>query len=98
MQQFVENLRDIDEIMIDTVAGDRIIYNVRIQGGMERLQRALELSNNLELVDPFSDGIEMVPFDDDRNPFDNYDNYDNYDSYDNYGRRPATLEFLYRSD
>ncbi|MCH8301486.1 MAG: DUF2066 domain-containing protein [Proteobacteria bacterium] len=91
VQRFVENLRGIDEIMIDTVAGDRIVYKVRIQGGMERLQRALELSNVLELVDPFSDGVEVVPLDDDRNPF------DLYDSYGDFGRQPATLEFLYRS-
>jgi hypothetical protein len=84
----VENLRVIDEIMIDTVAGDRIVYKVRIQGGMERLQRALELSNILELADPFNDGVEVVPLDDDRNPF---------DSHGDYGRRPATLDFLYRA-
>ena len=88
VQRFVENLRVIDEIMIDTVAGDRIVYKVRIQGGMERLQRALELSNILEPTDPFNDDVEVVPLDDDRNPF---------DSYGDYGRRPATLDFLYRA-
>jgi len=88
VQRFVENLRVIDEIMIDTVAGDRIVYKVRIQGGMERLQRALELSNILEPADPFNDDVEVVPLDDDRNPF---------DSYGDYGRRPATLDFLYRA-
>ena len=63
VQRFMENLRGVNEIMIDTVAGDRIVYKVQIQGGPERLQRALELSNMLELVDPFDDGVEVVPFD-----------------------------------
>jgi hypothetical protein len=88
----MENLRGIDTVMIDTVAGDRIIYEVKVQGGTERLQRALELSNMLELVDPFGNGVEVVPLDDDRNPF------ETYESYDDYGRRPDALEFLYRSD
>ena len=92
VQQFMENLRGIDAVMIDTVAGDRIIYEVKVQGGTERLQRALELSNMLELVDPFGNGVEVVPLDDDRNPF------ETYESYDDYGRRPDALEFLYRSD
>jgi hypothetical protein len=89
VQQFMENLRGIDAVMIDTVAGDRIVYEVKVQGGTERLQRALELSNMLELVDPFSNGVEIVPLDDDRNSF---------ESYDDYGQRPDALEFLYRSD
>jgi len=45
--------------MIDTVAGDRIVYEIEIQGGTERLQRTLELSNMLE----------VVTFDDNDNPF-----------------------------
>ena len=89
VQQFMENLRGIDAVMIDTVAGDRIIYEVKVQGGTGRLQRALELSNLLDLIDPFSDGVEVVPLDDDRNRF---------ATYDDYGRRPDALEFLYRSD
>ncbi len=92
VQQFMDNLRGIDAVMIDSVAGDRIIYDVKVQGGTERLQRALELSDMFEPVDPFSDGVEVVPQDDDRNPFETYNGYDDY------GRRPDTLEFLYRSD
>ena len=89
VQRFMDNLRGIDAIMIDTVAGDRIVYEVQMQGGTERLQRALELSNMLEPIDPFSDGVEVVPFDDNGNPFDRNHNR---------SRRPAPLEFLYRSD
>ena len=89
VQQFIENLRGIDEIMIDVVAGDRIIYQVQMQGGMERLQRALELSNMLEPIESFDVGVEVVPFDNDRSPF---------GTIDNRGRRPASLEYLYRPD
>ena len=92
VQQFMDNLRGIDAVMINSVAGDRIIYDIKVQGGTERLQRALELSDMFELVDPFSDGVEVVSQDDDRNPFETYDGYDDY------GRRPDTLEFLYRPD
>ncbi len=63
VQRFMENLRGVDEIMIDTVVGDRIVYAVRIQGGLDRLQRALELSNLLELVDPMDEGLDAVSYD-----------------------------------
>ena len=63
VQRFIENLRGVDEIMIDTVVGDRIVYAVRMQGGPDRLQRALELSNLLELVDPFGEDFDAVPYD-----------------------------------
>jgi hypothetical protein len=89
VQHFMENLRGIDALMIDTVAGDRIIYEVEIQGGTERLQRTLELSNMLEAVDPYNEGVEVVPFDDDENPYRRYDR--------NVPQR-NTLEFFYRSD
>lgn len=89
VQQLMENLRGIDEIMIDTVAGDRIVYEVRIQGGIERLKRALELNNVLEPIDQFDGSVEVIPFDNNRNPFETFDNRD---------LRQATLEYLYRSD
>ena len=89
VQRYMENLRGIDEIKIDTVAGDRIIYEIKIQGGMERLQRALELSTMLEQIERFDEDVEIVPLDDERNPF---------DTNNNRGRRPTTIEFLYRSD
>ena len=89
VQRYMENLRGIDEIKIDTVAGDRIIYEIKIQGGMERLQRALELSTMLEQIERFDEDVEIVPLDDERNPF---------DTNNNRGWRPTTIEFLYRSD
>jgi len=89
VQQLMENLRGIDAIMIDTVAGDRIVYQVQIQGGIERLKRALELSNALEPIDQFDGGVEVIPFDNNRNPF---------ETFDNRGSRQPTLEYLYRSD
>ena len=63
VQRFIENLRGVEKIMIDTVAGDRIVYMVQIRGGPERLQRALELSSLLELVDPFDEGPDADPYD-----------------------------------
>ena len=92
VQRYMENLRGMNEIRIDTVSGDRISYEVRIQGGMERLQRALEVSTMLEPIDPFGEAVEIVPFDEDGNPFDPSDSYDNID------RQRTTLRFLYRSD
>lgn len=89
VQRYMENLRGIDGVMIESVAGDRIIYKVRVQGGMERLQRALDLSPMLEPVDPLNQDIEVVPFDDDRGQIDSYSIRD---------RRQATIEYLYRSD
>jgi hypothetical protein len=89
VQRFMEDLRGIDALMIDSVAGDRIVYEVAIQGGTERLQRRLELSHMLEMVDPYNEGIEVVPFDDNENPF---------RTFDSGGLERNTLEFLYRSD
>lgn len=89
VQRYMENLRGIDQIMIESVAGDRIIYKIRIQGGMKRLQRALELSPILVPVDPFNEDVEVISFDDDEDP---------PDSYDDRGRRPTMIEYLYRSD
>ena len=85
----MENLRGIDALMIDSVAGDRIIYKIAIQGGTERLQRTLESSHMLEVVDPYSRDVEVVPFDDDENP---------YRTFDSGVSQRNTLEFLYRSD
>lgn len=89
VQQIMENLRGIDEIMIDTVAGDRIVYEIQVQGGTERLKRALETNNLLEPIDEFDSSVEVVPFDDSKNPFESFDSRDS---------RRATLEYLYRSD
>lgn len=82
VQRYMENLRGVEDIMIDTVAGDRIVYNVRIQGGIERLQRALEMNVMLEPVDPFATDIE-------RNSF---------EIGNGLRRPAATIEYLYRSE
>ena len=92
VQRYMENLRGIDDIRIDAVSGERISYEVKIQGGIERLQRALEVSTMLEPIDPFDDEFEVVPSDKGGNPFGPYENYDSI------GRQQTTLQFLYRSD
>ena len=89
VQRFMENLRGIDALLIDTVAGDRIVYEIAIQGGTERLQRTLELSHMLEMVDPYNRDVEVVPFNDDEYP---------YRTFDSGVSQRNTLEFLYRSD
>ncbi len=89
VQRFMENLRGIDALMIDSVAGDRIVYKIAIQGGTERLQRTLESSRMLEVVDPYNRDVEVVPFDDDEYP---------YRTFDSGVSQRNTLEFLYRSD
>lgn len=89
VQRFMENLRGIDALMIDSVAGDRIVYEIAIQGGTERLQRTLESSRMLEVVDPYGKEVEVVPFDDDKYP---------YRTFDSGASQRNTLEFLYRSD
>ena len=48
VQQYLENLRVIDRLMIKSVSGDRIVYEVEIQGGRERLENALKSSGVLE--------------------------------------------------
>jgi hypothetical protein len=48
VQSFMENLDVVDELAIDSVAGDRVRYRVRAHGGRERLKQALEFSGMLE--------------------------------------------------
>ena len=50
LQNYLESLQGIDRLMISEVAGDRILYEVQMPGGAERLVRALELSDMLEQV------------------------------------------------
>lgn len=47
VQRFMQELRQVEDFVLDTVAGDRIRYRVQIQGGIDRLRRALELSDFL---------------------------------------------------
>lgn len=89
VQRYMENLRGIDQVTIESVAGDRIIYRIRIQGGLERLQRALELNSMLQPVDPFKQDIEVVPFDDAGSQFDTSDDRD---------RHLPMIEYHLRSD
>ncbi len=90
VQRYMENLRGVDQVMIESVAGDRIIYKIRIQGGIERLQRALDLTSMLEPVDPFNQDVEVVPFNEEEEE-------DPFDSFENRGRQPTMIEYLYRS-
>lgn len=47
VQRLMEELSQIEGYRIDTVAGDRIRFVVRLQGGSARLRKALELSSML---------------------------------------------------
>jgi hypothetical protein len=87
VQRFMENLRVVDKLMIKTVAGDRITYEVEVQGGVERLDGALVSSGMLEsvestgVIDTSSYRLDGGPFGTElRRP-----------------GEPSTLEYLYRS-
>lgn len=47
VQRLVADLEAIDSWQIDTVDGDRVRYEVRVNGGVERLATALEFSGSL---------------------------------------------------
>ncbi len=47
----MENLRVIDKLSITAAHPDRIVYRVEVQGGLERLNNALSLSNILQEAD-----------------------------------------------
>jgi len=47
VQRYMENLRVIDQLMITEVTADKITYEVKIQGGVDRLDNALALSGML---------------------------------------------------
>lgn len=63
VQQMMENLRGVQAVMLNAVDGDRIFYEVQLRGGPQRLLRALELSNLLELVDEFDDTADSNRYD-----------------------------------
>ena len=50
VQKYMESLRGVDKLMIHTVAGDQITYEIAVQGGAERMSRSLESSGMLERV------------------------------------------------
>ena len=51
VQQYMENLRVVDKLTVRSAHPDRITYEVEVQGGVERLNNILSLSNLLERVD-----------------------------------------------
>ena len=51
VQQYMENLRIVDKLSIQSAQPDRITYVVEVQGGIERLNNILSLSNMLERAD-----------------------------------------------
>jgi len=86
VQQFMESLRVIDRLMVNTVIADKIIYEVELQGGVERLSAALASSGMLEAVQ--SGAIDASLYRLNRRPF-------GVDT-----RRPmepGALEYQYRS-
>jgi hypothetical protein len=48
VQRFMDNLRVADKLDVLSVAAGRITYRIAVQGGSERLENALGLSNLLE--------------------------------------------------
>lgn len=89
VQRLIENLSAIDKHVVQIVAGDKITYEVQVQGGVERLQRALAQSRLLEpmaasdaAIDSRFDRSAEEPFE-----FD-----------DRFSTAPLSLEFLYRSN
>ncbi len=51
VQQYMENLRVADNLSITAAHPDRIVYQVEVQGGLERLDNALSLSSILQKAD-----------------------------------------------
>lgn len=50
VQRYLENLRVLDKLMIRSVSADKITYEVELQGGIDRLEKALATSGMLEPV------------------------------------------------
>ena len=89
VQRLVENLAAIDTHLVESVAGDKITYEVQVQGGVERLQRALEQSRLLEPIAATERGIDSR-FDQSSEDFYEFD--------DRSSVAPMSLEFLYRAN
>lgn len=89
VQSFIENLRGIDKLAVKSASSDSITYDVTIQGGAERLGRALELSGLLDRVTSTSESFERGGMSRDNDPFAT-DNELIHES--------QVLEYLYRSD
>lgn len=87
VQRFMENLRVVDNLMVKTVAADRITYAVEFQGDIKRLDNALASSGMLEPVES-SGVIDTSSYRRNGSPF-------GADLRRSNG--PGTLEYLYRS-
>ena len=75
--------------MMELADGDRITYEVQVQGGIERLQRALAQSRLLEPVEMNDAGIDSRF---------NRTNEESYGFDDRPAAMPVSLEYLYRSN
>jgi len=89
VQRLVENLAAIDKHVVQRVEGDKITYEVQVQGGIERLQRALAQSRLLEPIAANDGGLD--------GGFDQT-NTDPFEFEDRSFGAPMSLEFLYRSN
>jgi hypothetical protein len=88
MQRLMDNLRGIDRFAVKVASADTITYEVTVQGGAERLSRALEQSGMLirvssgAAIDSSSIRPDAGPFPADNNAY----------------RATPVLEYMYRSD
>jgi hypothetical protein len=89
VQRLLENLAAIDKLAVELVDGDQISYEVQVQGGIERLQRALAQSRLLEPLATNDAGID--------NRFNRMDE-DSYGFDDRPSAVPTSLKYLYRSN
>ncbi len=52
--EYLQSLTLVSALHVDEVAGDNVVYRARVQGGSERLARAIGLGGRLE---PVSNGL-----------------------------------------
>lgn len=60
VQRYLETLRILDHLMINTVSADSIIYDIEARGGIDRLRSALSASGFLLPTDRFDAGSEEL--------------------------------------
>ena len=64
VQQMMDNLNVAEDYSLRKVAGQRMDFDVRVYGGIDRLSKALELSGILQpvfMTDDGNDGRPAVP-------------------------------------
>jgi hypothetical protein len=61
VQQMMENLSVAEDFALTTVAGQKIEYRVSVYGGIDRLNKALELSGVLHPVMDIDDEFRERP-------------------------------------